>query len=161
MFSRSGLGKEPGEKQLAWSRLDPPGLTASATNKRLVVLRDGEQVWQRRWHEIDSATWDRDEYALVVRPIVGEPLTLRIPDGGNLNWSTTVRERIQASVVTWRTASVPGTGDILVAVRQRYDGSLLIQPSFPPGRTIDSPGARAAFESLRAALREDLGRADL
>ena len=157
MFKRSGLRAERGEKQLEWTRLDQPGLTASATNKRLVVLRDGDQTWQRHWHEIASAGWDRDEYELTVRPVTGEPITLRVPDGGNLNWPTTVRERIQASVVTWRTASVPGTGEIRVAVRQRHDGSLVVQSSFPPGHTIDSPGARAAFESLRKALSEDMG----
>lgn len=161
LFSRSGLQRERGEQQLEWTRLEPAGSTASATTKRLVVIREGEQMWQRRWHEIESATWDREEYALVVRAVNGDTITLRVPDGGNLNWATTVRERIQSSVVTWRTADVPGTGELRVAVRQRHDGTLVMQPSVPAGRSLDSPAVRAAIERLRRQLREDLGHPEL
>lgn len=151
---------ERGERDLAWSALDPQPLRAVATQRRLVVGHGGQVTWQRHWHEITSATWDEDDFTLRIKPLQGPDVALRIPDDGDLSLASAVRQRIDASVVTWRAVAVPG-GEVQLVVRQRADGSLLIQELPSPGTLLHEPRVRAPVNRARRRLAESLGHPEL
>lgn len=165
---RSGLRREAGEKELGWSLLttDPPTgpMRGVATSHRVVILREREngweQVWQRRWHEVDSASWDREEYSLVIRAVSGDNVRVVVPESGDLGWPATVHARVESSVITWRTVDVPG-GEVRLVVRQRHDGSLLMQVQPGPDVDVGSPSVRRTVADARRALGAEVGQPDL
>lgn len=166
--SGSGLRPEPGEKELGWTLLTtrPASgvLHGVATSTRVVLLREGvdgfEQIWQRRWHEVESASWDREEYSLVIRPVSGDPVRVIVPDTGDLGWAATLRARIESSVVTWRTIQVRG-GEVRLVVRQRHDGSLTMQVFPGPGVDTSQAMVADAIATARRALGGEVGQPDL
>ena len=143
-----------GERALAVVRVTPE-VEVVATTDRLVVRRAGEPDWQRRWVEVDSATWDGEERALQVVDVAGGGTTLDLLEDDHLALAQVVRERVQSTLVTWTSVPVPG-GQIRVVVRK--DGDALVLQEVPTG-DVDGSGeqARAAVDSARRRLASSVG----
>lgn len=158
-----GLTLEPGERVLATSDVDDgggPGAVAVATTAALVLLRDRERQWSRRWHDLDSGTWDGDGRVLHLRDVQGWRVSLRLREDARLALPVAVRDRVQASVVATREASV-GTGPtVRVSVRQvqgRPDAGRLVVQEVPPAAEQRTPGLRALVLSRRRELEDAVG----
>jgi predicted Zn-dependent protease len=131
---------------------------AVATTDRLVVRREGEPDWQRRWVEVDHATWDDEERALQVVDVEGGGTTLDLVEDAHLVLAQVVRERVQATLVTFRAVTVPG-GQVRVVLRKDGDG-LVLQEVPGPGADTTSDLARAAITRTRSELAASVGLAE-
>ncbi len=134
------------------------GTEVVATTERLVVRRPGEPDWERRWVEVDHATWDAQERALTVVDVVGGGTTLDLVDDGQLGLAQVVRERVQSTIVTFQTVIVPG-GEVKVAVRKDGD-RLVVQETASAGADLSGPGAAALVASTRRDLASSVGLVD-
>lgn len=126
-----------------------------ATTDRLVVRRAREPDWERRWIEVDHATWDDEERALQVVDVAGGGTTLDLVEDGQLGLAQVVRERVQSTLVTWQTVLVPG-GEVKVAVRK--DGDRLVLQEVPtPGADVTGEPAATAIARARRDLASSVG----
>lgn len=159
LFSRRPTTRLPldkGERVLAVAEVGETSQVV-ATSTRLAVLT-GDDTWQRRWVEVDAASWRDEERELEVRDVAGGGTTLHLPEDDHLVLARVVRERVQATLVTWTAVPVPG-GQVKVAVRK--DGDRLVLQEVP-GARADASGdeARAAVRRARRDLAASVGLVD-
>ncbi len=126
-----------------------------ATTDRLVVRRAAEPDWERRWVEVDHATWDNEERALQVVDVAGGGTTLDLVEDDQLGLAQVVRERVQSTLVTWQIVLVPG-GEVKVAVRKDGD-RLVLQEVTTPGADVTGERAAAAITRTRRDLASSVG----
>lgn len=148
------LAMARGERALAVVPVTPE-VEVVATTDRLVVRRAGEAAWERRWIEVDRATWDEKERALHVVDVAGGGTTLDLVEDEHLALAQVVRERVQATLVTWRAVPVPG-GEVRVVLRKDGD-RLVLQEVAGPGADASSEVARAALARTRRELASSVG----
>ena len=143
-----------GERALAVVPVTPE-VEVVATTDRLVVRRDAQPAWERRWVEVDHAAWDDEERTLRVVDVAGGGTTLDLVHDDHLSLAQVVRERVQATLVTWRSVPVPG-GEVRVVLRK--DGDRLVLQEVPgPGVDASSEAARGAVARVRRELASSVG----
>jgi hypothetical protein len=150
LFSRrptTSLPLQKGERVLAVADVGE-STQVVATSTRLAVVSE-DATWQRRWVEVDSASWSDEERELEVRDVAGGGTTVHLPDDDHLALARVVRERVQSTLVTWRSVPVPG-GQVRVAVRK--DGDELVLQEVPDAGA-DTTGEQAQHD-VRLARRE-------
>lgn len=159
----AGLELEPGERVLATSEVDDRqdgGAVAVATTSALVLLRDGQPRWRRRWHELDHGTWDGDDQVLRLRGVDGWAAVMHLGKDAQLALPVAVRDRVQASVVATREATLDTGPTVRVSVRQvqggPHAGRLVVQEVAPPGALL-TPQLRALVRRRRNELEESVG----
>lgn len=152
--TRLPVGK--GERVLAVAAVGETSQVV-ATSFRLAVLT-GDETWQRRWVEVDSVWWRDEERELEVRDVAGGGTTLHLPDDDHLALAQVVRERVQATLVTWTAVPVPG-GQVRVAVRKDSD-RLVLQEVPDAGADTTGEEARAAVRRARRELAASVGLHD-
>lgn len=150
LFSRrptTSLPLSKGERVLAVAEVGESTQVVATSTRMAVVSED--TTWQRRWVEVDTASWSDEERELEVRDVAGGGTTVHLPDDDHLALARVVRERVQSTLVTWRSVPVPG-GQVRVAVRK--DGDALVLQEVPdPG--ADTTGEQAQHD-VRVARRE-------
>ncbi len=149
-----GVDLLPGERALASAVLGA-GVTVAATTLRLIVLRPDTPVWSRAWHEVDAVAWERDDRVLAVVTVDGAALTVELDEKEHLQLAQVVRERVQASLVTWQAVAVPG-GRVRVAVRKGPEG-LMLQEIPDPGVATDGVEARSRIDRARREVASSVG----
>lgn len=147
-----GLVLERGDRVLSSSPVDdggPSGAVAVATTSALLLVRDGEQVWRHRWHELDSGVWDGDDRVLRLAAVDGWRTVLHLDDEADLGLAVAVRDRLQASVVATRHARVGQGPSVRVSIRQ-------VQGGADAGRLVlqEVPGGLSASAELRALVAQ-------
>lgn len=136
------------------------GAVAVATTSALVVLRDGRLQWRRRWHELDQGTWDGDDQVLRLQGVDGWRAAVHLGEDGRLALPVAVRDRVQASVVATREATLGDGPTVRVSVRQVQGGPdagrLVVQEVAPPGARM-TPELRGLVLRRRREVEELVG----
>lgn len=157
--AQAALHLARGERVLAFQQLGEATLVA--TDHRLVVL-DGEgdavQVLDERpWHDAENAAWDDETRTLRIRWVDGAP-TWGLPvDEPDRDLMTTIRARIQSTLVTASSAKVGGRTVRVALRRDLASGDLLLQHQYGQGLRAGDPRVAAAAASLEADIRDDAG----
>ncbi|HET7397604.1 MAG TPA: hypothetical protein VFJ94_03685 [Intrasporangium sp.] len=147
-----------GERLLAMATDETSGGHVVATTHHLALVdAAGILAWRHPWHEVESATWQRDSFLLTVlwvghrRPaqwLVREPSRLQ----------ETLRERVQASVVLADEFLTQSRRRVRVVIRQDLATGALLEQTIPGrGADLSDPDvAREAADRL-ARLRSEVG----
>lgn len=147
------------ERVLAWCEADEGRLLAG-TRAALYVLPEERRIG---WEEVQTADWDRETSFLKVAE-VGEWGQQRpehrfgIEEPGRL--LELVRERVTASVMLERHASLRGSRGVRVIARRSPEGDRPIRwvYEFDNGIDPDDPAVREAARALLAQAHEELGQ---
>lgn len=153
------------ERVLAFQQLGEATLVA--TDHRLVVLEGdgqgatgGDEVRvldERPWHEAENAAWDDESRTLRIRWVDGAP-TWGLPvDEPDRDLMTTIRARIQSTLVTAQSSKVGGRTVRVALRRDLATGDLLMQHQYGQGLRAGDPRVAAAVASMEAAIRDDAG----
>lgn len=133
------------------------------TRGRLVVASPSADAESLPWEEVEDAGWDRDAEAVRVRALApyGEPRRewrVVVGDTEPALFLQLLRERVTASVVVQRKATVRGKRGVVVACRRSpLGGPLRYDVAFDPGVEPDDPEVRRLAEDLLARVRAELG----
>lgn len=133
------------------------------TRGRLVVAAPASPAVSLPWEQVEDAGWDRDDEAVRVRALApyGAPRPewrVSVTDSEPGLFLQLLRERVTASVVVQRKATLHGKRGVVVACRRSpLGGPLRYDVSFDPGVEPDDPEARALAEDLLARVRAELG----
>lgn len=144
-----------GERWLAAAPTSAPQGWLAATTYRLCWVADGG--WDHPWTAVDSASWSRESATLTVSwADGGRPSQWVMTEDGR--FLTTVRERVQASVVLAGCIDLGDRRSGRVAVRRDLNtGELFDQVILGRFSRSDDPQVAAAVAALRADLREQVG----
>lgn len=163
--AQAALRLARGERVLAFQHLGEATLVA--TDHRLVVLEgvgegaaggSGAHVLDERpWHEAENAAWDDETRTLRIRWVDGAP-TWGLPvDEPDRDLMTTIRARIQSTLVTAQSAKVGGRTVRVALRRDLATGDLLLQHQYGQGLRAGDPRVAAAVASLEDDIRDDAG----
>lgn len=146
---------------LAGARADD-GTWVLGTRDALVLVPGSGAPVVRPWETVESASWVRDEAALLVREVGGygevrPEHTFAMEDPGVL--LELVRERVTASVVLQRHTPVAGRAGFTVIARRapRGDGDPRWMFAFDPGVDPADPEVRAAARTALVAACAEVG----
>ena len=143
-----------GEQVLATAQEDGGGHWVVLTTWRLFErTAEGDPVVERPWHEVDTGSWDPDEWLLTVDFVDGaDPRRWRLRDRtGPGSVPVVLRDRTTASVVLTRAIDLGPRRTARVTVRKvLHTRELVEQVLLGPGaRTVDRDLARAVHEARR------------
>ncbi|MCK9793229.1 hypothetical protein M1843_05650 [Isoptericola sp. 4D.3] len=144
-----------GERVLASAEL-PDDRWAVATTADLVVVGPGPQdVGTRRpWCDVDRGTFDPERSELVVEWVdAAADTVLRLVDAERTSFPQALRERVQWSVVLAETVTVPGGGEVKVAVRRTADGGLFSQAVAGAGVDLGNPAVARVVDATESRVR--------
>lgn len=156
-MKRLGLGRLGGERVLAVART---GDGAEVVGTRdAIFLPGGVRI---PWEQVQAADWDIDASLLTVAEIGtwGEERPIHrveVEEPGQL--LELVRERVTASVVLQRHATVRGALGLLVIARRAPRGDQPLQWSFEydEGLDPDAPEVKAAAVAALERARDEVG----
>jgi len=166
---RGALDLQPREKVLAAARDTDTGVWLVATTFA-VALVDPSAVtesgrlavtWHRPWHEVDRASWEREDSLLTISwagkdsARAARPTRWRL--GDEALFLQVVRERVQASMVLAQELRLAGRRTGRAVIRQDLaNGDLLEQVVLGRGVLEDAETEAAATVAL-VWLREQVG----
>ncbi len=151
----SGPALERGEQWLAAAATSAPEGWLIATTYRLCWVAD--TGWERPWTAVDAASWSRESQSLTVSWAEGGRAT-QWAMGEERRFLTTLRERVQASVVLSGSLDLGDRRSGRVAIRRDlHTGALFDQVVLGRYSRPDDPQVAAAVARLRADLREQVG----
>jgi len=128
----------------------------ATTHRFGAIDADGTIRWLRPWHEVDAASWGKESATLTVTFVDGgRPVTLPLTDAHT--FLQTLRERVQASVVTSADVPLEGARRARAVIRQDLATGDLIEQLVLGRGTRASDAIDAAAAVAFAALRDDAG----
>lgn len=148
-----------GEQLLTWAEDEQSGSHVVVTTHHLAVVDpDWQLVWERPWHEVDTATWHPDSDQLTVLWVDGsQPAQWTIHESALFKQA--LRERVQASVVLSDEFHTDSRRRVRVVIRQDLaSGRLLEQMIAGRGTDLRDPEVRAEAEKRLRVLRSEVGR---
>lgn len=161
----ASLDLAPREKVLAAARDTDSGAWLVATTYA-VALVDPSAVtesgrlalsWRRPWHEVDRASWEREDSRLTIAWALPGSTPGRWRLGQEALFLQVLRERVQASVVLAQDLRLAGRRTGRAVIRQDLTtGELLEQVVLGRGVREDAETEAAAILAL-AWLREQVG----
>jgi hypothetical protein len=133
------------------------GAWAVVTEPALVVVDEDGVRHRAPWHHIENGRWDGDSRTFTItwseRDRAESSLTL-VSDEVE-RFTTSLRERVQSSVVHAETLDLP-TGQVRATVRRAEDGSLYSQlTAF--GRLAGTDEEQAQIDALERRVRQAVG----
>lgn len=148
-----------GEQLLAWAPDEQSGGQVVVTTHTLALVdSDGQLVWRRPWHEVDTARWHPDSERLVVLWADGQPPSEWVIRDAAL-FKQALRERVQASVVLSEEFRTTARRRVRVVIRQDLaTGRLLEQIIGGRGTDLGDPEVRAEAEKRLHVMRSEVGR---
>lgn len=147
-----------GERVLAWEQpQDRPGWLVVTTFRLVWVEPEGRGGWDRPWHEVAAATWDRESSAMTVTWVQDEPAQRWVLEGGDRLLSS-LRERVQASVVVGASLELADRRTGKVAIRRDLaSGALHDQVVLGGTARPDDPQVVAEVTRVLADLHDQVG----
>lgn len=134
------------------------GQWAVATVTTLLVISQGGIEVDFDWDIVDTASWENEEDTITVEWVTGqEPLTLPLASDKDARFATTLRERIQASVVMSETVDISPGVTAKVALRRTATGKITSQVMGGPDLDLDNPKIAQIVNDAEARLREHAG----
>lgn len=155
---RAALGLHSGEKVLATTANGDEGALV-ATTRALTVLDSAPSIaeqWQ--WSAIDRAQWDLSQAVLAVY-LAGEnkPRLLGPIDATNRKFLLTVRERIDASIVSIDTVDLADDAHVNAIIRRGEDGLLFSQVVVHGTVDLDDADISQRIEAAESKARSNVG----
>lgn len=145
-----------GERVLAWTASESGPV---AGTRDALYLPDGTRL---PWHEVETADWDRETGALVVRGVgrYGQPRPehhLVLSDPGRV--LELLRERVTASIVLTRHVLVDGPFGVKVIGRRESSGAREVEwfVEYDAGLDPADPMVEIAVAEALAATRAEVG----
>lgn len=166
LFGKRTLPLEPatGERVLAWADTDR-GVAAGTRDALYLPDQHGHlQPIRVPWHEVETADWDVDTGALVVREIGTYGLTrpehrLVVEEPGRL--LELVRERVTATVVLTRPVLIGRRRHATIIGRRATSGERAVAwfVEYDLGLDPTAPEVAAAVDAALIAARAEVGEA--
>jgi hypothetical protein len=148
---RRSLSLAPKDSVLAAAEL-VDGSWAVAT--RTLLVTTGAGGTSRPWCDVDRAGYDPATSTITVEWVDGaEPWSLRLADSRRVSLATTVRERVQSSVVLADVVNLGEGRKAKVAVRRAPDGSLFSQVLVDAGVDMNDARTRAVIDAAEDRVR--------
>jgi hypothetical protein len=150
------VGRQPGNRLLAWSSLVGGGAAAATIKDLRIVTPRGKKII-RPWAQVDHAVWEQHSRMLVIWWVGSRQTTpLEIQDDvGRL--PEVIRERVQSSVVLTSSVLLSDGRAARVALRRTVDGSLTAQTLLPAGVKEDAPDVAPLLKAAVNALWAEAG----
>lgn len=123
----------------------------------LVVGLDGVEV-DYDWDSIDNANWDNESDTITVNWVSDtEPLRLQLASDPEARFATTLRERVQASVVMSEIVDVAPGVTAKIALRRTSTGRIISQVMGRANLDLKNPEILARVNDAEARLRDHAG----
>ncbi|HLS03531.1 MAG TPA: hypothetical protein VK030_02095 [Actinomycetales bacterium] len=136
--------------------MDGRWAVATATTL-LVVSVDGVDV-DFDWEVVDHASWDNEADTITVYWVhSSEPLRLHLVSDPEARFATTLRERVQASVVMSEVVDVAPGVSAKVALRRTATGRIISQVMGQANLDLKNPQILQRVNEAEARLREHAG----
>lgn len=164
LFGRTAAPVEPdlGERVLAWAETDRGVVAGTRDALYLPGPTAHLQPIRVPWHQVETADWDADSGALIVREVGTYGLTrpehrLVLDEPGRL--LELLRERVTSTIVLTRPVSVPGQRGAKVIGRRSTSGDREIAwfVEYDAGLDPADPAVAAAVDSALAEARAEVG----
>lgn len=155
------LPPAPGERKpmtaLAAAELKDGRWTVATATTLLVVSLDGAEV-DFDWDAVDNAAWDNEADTITVIFVDGrEPLRLHLASDPEARFATTLRERVQSSVVMSEIVDVAPGVTAKVALRRTATGRIISQVMGRANLNLKNPEILARVNEAEARLRDHAG----
>ncbi|PFG41311.1 hypothetical protein ATJ97_3860 [Georgenia soli] len=136
------------------------GRWAVAAAGALVVADADGVVGRYPWHTVEHGRWDGDAGELTVAWVDGAvtPLVLRPVEHDPARFTSTLRERVQSSVVHTESLDTPGGAFVRVNIRRDENGGLLSQVTVQ-GQLRGDDAERKLIDDLERRARSAVGLA--
>lgn len=109
------------------------------------------------WCDVDRAAFDPETATITVHLVDATAVALPLVPGTRPAFATTLRERVQASVVHAASLPVPGTAGVRVAVRRDGSGEMFSQVIAERGVDLADPDLAARVDELERRVRGAAG----
>lgn len=131
---------------------------AVATTTTLVIVRDGTAETEVDWDAVDNASWDNETDTITVNLVTRtDALQIKLEADPEARFATTLRERVQASVVMSETVDVAPGVTARVALRRTATGRIISQVMGQANLDLKNPEILARINAAEAQLREHAG----
>lgn len=131
---------------------------AVASRRALHLVPAVGEVAHVPWSAIERGTLDTASHTLTVHWVTGATAAIELPeDADGKAFARTFRERVQQSVVHATTVTVPGGGQVQVALRRGADGELFTQVLGGPRVDPSDPEVRRLLDDAETRVREAAG----
>ncbi|OZB87580.1 MAG: hypothetical protein B7X41_12575 [Microbacterium sp. 14-71-5] len=158
---RRRLALPSGDALLVAVRL-PDDRWAVASRHGLHLVPAVGDVAHVPWSTIERGTLDTATHTLTVHWVTGATAALELPeDADGKAFARTFRERVQQSVVHTTSVSVPGGGQVQVALRRTAEGELFTQVLGGSRVDLDDRRVLEAIDQAEARVREAAGLRDV
>lgn len=124
----------------------------------LVLADSGGVVGRYPWHTVEHGRWDGDAHEFTVAWVDGAvaPLVLRPVGDDVARFTSTLRERVQSSVVHTESTDTPGGAFVRVNIRRDENGGLLSQVTVQ-GALRGDDAERQLIDDLERRARSAVG----
>ncbi|UNX53517.1 hypothetical protein MF406_10975 [Georgenia sp. TF02-10] len=146
-----------GTRTLAVAELLDGSWAVTAQDALTVLGADGVRT-RASWDEVESARWDGETRQLTVFWVEGArgPLVLTTADDGVERFTSTLRERVQSSVVHSETTELPSGALVTANVRRGPGGELLSQVT-ARGPLAGDRAEQDVIDELERRVRDAVG----
>ncbi len=157
---RRRLDLRRGDALLVAVRLPDERWAAASRDALHLLPREGEAA-HVPWSAIERGTLDTPTHTLTVHWVTGATAVLVLPeDADGRAFARTFRERVQQSVVHSTTVTLPGAGQVQVALRRDAAGELFTQVLGGARVDLADPQVRAVLDEAESRVREAAGLRD-
>jgi bifunctional DNA-binding transcriptional regulator/antitoxin component of YhaV-PrlF toxin-antitoxin module len=155
---RNRLDLPSGDRVLVAAEL-ADGRWAAAARRSLYVAGAEGEVERRPWSDVDRASLAPETSTITVNWIDGTREELTLADPRAAPFARALRERVQSSVVHSEIVTLPGGGEVRVALRRDENGRLLSQVIGSAGLDLADPYVAARVDAAEARVRSAAGLA--
>ncbi len=131
---------------------------AVATATTLLVISPKGVEFDFDWDRVDNASWDNETDTITVNRVDGkEPLRLHLASDPEARFATTLRERVQSSVVMSEVVDVAPGVTAKVALRRTATGRIISQVMGQANLDLKNPQILARVNEAEERLRDHAG----
>lgn len=136
----------------------PSGAWVVGTKTHVYAVRESSVVLDRKWHMVDTGSWDDETSRLTVTWVDKAPATVWELGADPGTFPQVLRERVQATVVLADEVDLGTKRKARVVVRKDLaDGTLMGQTILGRGVRSSDPGVREETRAALDRLREQVG----
>jgi len=144
-------------KALAGAELKDGRWVVATATTLLVISLDGIER-DSDWDAVDNANWDNEADTITINWVANEePLRLHLASDPEARFATTLRERVQSSVVMSEIIDVAPGVTAKVALRRTSTGRIISQVMGRANLDLKNPQILARVNEAEARLRDHAG----